>query len=264
MKEFKYRIGFVLSGGGARGFAHLGFLQALNEAGIRPDVIAGTSAGAIAGVLYADGYTPTEILKITNISSKLDLMRPAIPREGLLQISGIIRILKTHLRARTFSELKIPLFVTATDINNARAVYFSEGELIDIVVASSSIPVLFPPVKIGDFNYVDGGVLDNLPVKPVENICLIKIGSFVNQVGYVEKISGIVSLAERTFMVGMSKELLEKAAKFDLYVAPEELKNYRILDTMKAAEMFELGYAATMKKLECFDIDKLISAKSQD
>lgn len=263
MTDFRYRIGFVLSGGGARGFAHLGFLQALNEAGIFPDVIAGTSAGAIAGVLYADGYTPKEILKMTNFSSRLELLRPTIPREGLLQISGIAKILKTYLRAKTFSELKIPLFVTATDINNAKAVYFSEGNLIETVIASSSIPVIFPPVKLGKFHFVDGGVLDNLPVRAIENICQVKIGSFVNMVGYIEKISGLISLAERTFMVGMSKELFEKAKKFDLFIAPEELRNYRITDTMKANEMFEIGYRATNEKLREFNLDKILGQKNQ-
>ncbi len=94
MPEKKYHIGLVLSGGGARGFAHLGVLKALNDAGIYPDVIAGTSAGALVGVLYADGYTPDEILKMMNASSSLHYVRPTVPREGLLQISGIERILK--------------------------------------------------------------------------------------------------------------------------------------------------------------------------
>ena len=157
----------VLSGGGARGFAHLGVIQALNEAGIYPDVISGTSAGALAGVLYADGYSPEEILKLMNSGSRLDFMRPAMPREGLLQINGIIKILKAHLKAKTFEELKIPLYVAATDLNNGKSVYFSEGNLLDPVIASASIPVLFQPVKINNISYVDGGVLDNLPVYPI-------------------------------------------------------------------------------------------------
>lgn len=261
MVGVRYNIGFVLSGGGARGFAHLGFLEALNEEGIFPDVIAGTSAGALAGVLYADGYTPREILAMTDTGSRLDFLRPTLPREGLLQISGLLKILKTNLRAKTFSDLKIPLYVTATDINNARVVYFSEGELIDIVIASSSIPVVFPPVRIGDYSYVDGGILDNLPVRPLEEICHVKIGSFVNQVGYVEKVSGLISLAERTFMVGMSKELFEKAKKFDLFIAPEDLRNFRVTDTIKAKEMFDVGYKATKEKLRDFDVRKILEKK---
>ena len=258
MDKKKYKTGLVLSGGGARGFAHLGLIQALNEAGIFPDVISGTSAGALMGVLYADGHKPKEILKLMNSGSRLDFMRPALPREGLLQINGIIKILKSHLNAKTFEELRIPLFVTATDLNNGKAVYFSEGELIDPVIASASIPVLFQPVKIGKISYVDGGVLDNLPVKPIENKCKVLIGSFVNPVGYTEKISGLINIAERTFMLSMLREINEKSRKFDLFVAPLELRNYKILDPEKADELFSVGYRATREKLKTFDINKLL------
>jgi NTE family protein len=250
MPEELYNIGLVLSGGGARGFAHLGLMQALNESGIFPEVISGTSAGALAGVLYADGYTPKEILHIMNSGSRLDFMRPTLPREGLLQIGGIIKILKSCLRATTFEELKIPLFVAATDLNNGKAKYFSEGNLIDPVIASASIPVLFQPVMIDDIYYVDGGVLDNLPLKPIEKKCRCLIGSFVNPIGYMEKCSGLINIAERTFMLSMSKEINEKEKKFNLLVSPPELRNFKILDPEKAEDLFELGYKATMEKLD--------------
>jgi len=250
MPEEQYNIGLVLSGGGTRGFAHLGLLEALNELSIFPDIISGTSAGALAGVLYADGYNPREILHLMNSGSRLDFMRPALPREGLLQIGGIIKILKSSLRAKIFEDLKIPLYVTATDLNNGKAEYFSKGNLLDPVIASASIPVLFQPVMINDIYYVDGGVLDNLPLKPIENKCRFLIGSFVNPVGYMEKCSGLINIAERTFMLSMSKEIHEKAKRFDLFVAPAELRNYKILDPEKAEELFEIGYKATMEKLK--------------
>jgi NTE family protein len=258
MSEKQYNIGLVLSGGGARGFAHLGVIQALNEAGIFPDVISGTSAGALIGVLYADGYNPGEILNLMNAGSRLDFMRPALPREGLLQINGIIKILKTSLRSKTFQELKIPMYVSATDLNNGKAVYFSEGDLFEPVIASASIPVLFQPVKINDISYVDGGVLDNLPIRPIENKCRIIIGSFVNPVGYMEKISGLINIAERTFMLSMSKEIFEKSKKFDLFIAPPELRNYKILDPEKSAELFMIGYKATNEKLKTIDVESMI------
>lgn len=255
----KYRCGLVLSGGGARGFAHLGLIQALNDAGICPDVISGTSAGALAGVLYADGHSPREILKLMNHGSRLDFMRPTVPREGLLQIGGIARILDSALRAKKFEDLKIPLFVTATDINNGKPVYFSKGRLLDPVIASASIPVLFQPVIMNDICYVDGGVLDNLPVKPLEDKCDCLIGSFVNPVGYMEKVSGLISIAERTFMLSMSKEITEKAKLFDLFVAPPELSTYKILDPEKAEELFDVGYRETQKKLKEADVNKFMS-----
>ncbi|HEY5469121.1 MAG TPA: patatin-like phospholipase family protein [Bacteroidales bacterium] len=259
MSKTKYKIGLVLSGGGARGFAHLGVMQALNDAGIFPDVISGTSAGALAGVLYADGNTPKEIHKIMNSGSRLDFMRPTLPREGLLQIGGVTKILKTYLHAKTFEELKIPLYVTATDLNNGKAVYFSKGELVNPIIASASIPVLFQPVIINGICYVDGGVLDNLPLRPIENKCNFLIGSFVNPVGYMEKISGLISIAERTFMLSMSKEITEKAKRFDLFIAPLKLGTYGILDPEKAEELFSIGYRATKAKLKHIDVKSIIT-----
>jgi NTE family protein len=253
----KYKIGLVLSGGGARGFAHLGVIQALNEAGIFPDVICGTSAGAIAGALYADGYSPEEILKITNSNSRLHYFRPTVPKDGLLQIAGVVRILRNNLRAKTFEQLKIPLIVTATDLNNGRVDYFSSGELLNAVIASASIPVLFKPVVINNKHYVDGGVLDNLPVKPIENKCSYIIGSFVNPTGYQENVTNLINIAERAFLLSMSKEVIEKAKKFNLFIAPLELRNYKILDPEKAEELFAIGYKATKAKLKLVDIKSI-------
>ena len=264
MSVENYNMGLVLSGGGSRGFAHLGVLQALNEAGIYPDVLSGTSAGALAGVLYCDGYSPNEALTIMKTSNRLNYMRPTLPRDGLLQISGIRKILELHLRAKIFEELKIKLFVTATDLNNGKPVYFSSGELLDAVIASASIPVLFKPVIINKKYYVDGGVLDNLPIRPIENKCCFTIGSFVNPVGYEEKISGLIKIAERTFMLTMSREVGEKSKKFDLFIDPPELKNYGILDQEKADDVFKIGYKETKEKLKDPEIQRLISSKVSD
>jgi NTE family protein len=259
MSEKIYNIGLVLSGGGARGFAHLGVIEALNEVGIIPDVIAGTSAGALAGAMYCDGFTPLEILKIMNSHSRFNYVRPTVPHDGLLQISGIEKILETNLRSKTFEELKIPLFVTATDLNNGKAVYFSKGLLLQPLIASSSIPILFKPVIINGVYYVDGGVLDNLPVKPRRQLCNLIIGSYVNPVGYEEKISGLIQIAERSFLLSLSKEVSAKRKKFDFFVAPLELRTYGILDPEKADDVFEIGYKATKEQLNTDRIRRLFS-----
>jgi len=262
MSEEKYNVGLVLSGGGARGFAHLGVLQALNEAGIFPDIISGTSAGALAGVLYCDGNSPKEILKMMKTNSRLDYMRPILPRDGILQISGIVKILETNLRAKKFEDLKIPLIVTATDLNHGKAVYFSKGDLITTVIASSSIPVLFKPVIINKIYYVDGGVLDNLPIKPIENKCHVIIGSFVNPVGYEASTSGLIKIAVRTFMLEQTKEAEGKSGRFDLFIAPEELKNFGFLDIDKSEDLFKLGYKVTCEKLNKTDLSLFRSASA--
>jgi NTE family protein len=262
MTENIYKTGIVLSGGGARGFAHLGVLEALNDAGIFPDVVSGTSAGALVGVLYADGFTPKEILNLIYSTSRLHYVRPTVSKEGLLQISGIERILRENLRAKKFEDLKIPLFVTATDLNNGKIEYFSEGELICPVIASASIPILFKPVIINKIHYVDGGVLDNLPIKPIENKCDYIIGSFVNPTGYEETVTSLVQIAERSFFLSMSREVIDKSRKFDLFVAPLELKNYKVLDPEKALEVFNIGFRATKEKLRNIDVQKIIASKT--
>jgi len=261
MPEEKYKTGLVLSGGGARGFAHLGVLQALNEAGIFPDIISGTSAGSLAGSLYCDGCKPGEILKIMKRQSKLDYMRPVLPRDGLLQISGLAKLLEAHLSVKTFEELKIPLVACATDLNHGKAVYISKGDLIIALLASSSIPVLFKPVIINKIYYVDGGVLDNLPVKPVLNKCNLLIGSFVNPVGYEESITGLITIAIRTFMLDQTKEVVEKRKHFDLLIAPPELTKYSILGVEKADELFEVGYKRTIEKLRDPEVQKALDSK---
>lgn len=261
MPEIKYKAGLVLSGGGARGFAHLGVMQALNDAGIFPDIIAGTSAGALAGALYCDGYSPKEILRIMKRQSRLDYMRPTLPRDGLLQISGVAKLLETHLSAKNIEDLKIPLVVCATDLNNGQPVYFSTGELITSLIASSSIPVLFKPVIINNIYYVDGGVLDNLPVKPIHDKCNILIGSFVNPVGKEETTSGLITIAVRTFMLNQAKEVEDKSNMFDILVAPPEITKFGILDVEKADALFEMGYKKTREKLKDPGIQKIIEMK---
>ncbi|MGA1977013.1 MAG: patatin-like phospholipase family protein [Bacteroidales bacterium] len=258
MADEEYKIGIVLSGGGARGFAHLGVLQALNEAAIFPDIVSGTSAGALSGVLYCDGYSPAEIMKIMKTDSRLDYMRPALPRDGLLQISGIVKILESHLRAKRFEDLKIPLIVAATDLNDGKAVYFSKGELITPVIASSSIPVLFKPVIIDGIYYVDGGVVDNLPIRPLENKCRKIIGSFVNPIAYEESTSGLIKIAVRVFMLNQAKEAEEKSGQFDLLIAPTELKNFGVLDIDKAEDVYQIGYNATKDAIKKMDLESFI------
>ncbi len=261
MPEERYKTGLVLSGGGARGFAHLGVLQALNEADIFPGIISGTSAGALVGALYCDGYAPGEIKKIMKLQSKLDYMRPTVPRDGLLQISGVARLLENNLKAKTFEELKLPLVVCATDLNHGKSEYISNGDLITAVIASSSIPVLFKPVIINKLYYVDGGVLDNLPIKPIQNKCDQLIGSFVNPVGYEESISGLITIAMRVFMLDQTKEMLEKKKYFDLLIAPPKLTKFGILEIEKADEIYEMGYKQTKEKLRDPEVQKIISGK---
>ena len=250
MPAKKFRCGLVLSGGGARGFAHIGVLKALDEAELSPEIISGTSAGALVGVLYADGYKPDEILKMMNASSRLHYVRPTMPREGLLQISGIERILRENLYAKTFRDLKIPLYVSATDLNNGKIKYFSRGELITPVIASASIPVLFKTVIINNIHYVDGGVMNNLPVEPLRGKCRHIVASHVNPFSKQDKLESILKVVERCFHLAIKENTERKKQLCTMYIEPEKLYHYKIFDFKKAPKLFDMGYEAAVKIIQ--------------
>ena len=245
----KYKVGLVLSGGGAKGFAHVGALQALNEAGIFPDIISGVSAGAIAGALYADRHSPEEIMLLFSETKIYKYVEFILPKRGLLKMTGLTKIISQNLRAKTFEELSIPLYVAATDLNNGKSVFFNKGELIKPVLASATVPVLFSPVKIDSTIFVDGGVLNNFPIDPIEKKCNYLIGIHVNPFGYLEEFNSMVSVAERSFHLSFSTHLGKKVEKCDIFIEPAELKKYRLLDISKIKEIYKIGYKETKRIL---------------
>ena len=164
---YKYPTGFALSGGFIKGFAHLGVMQALLEHDIRPDVLSGVSAGALAGVFYADGNEPHDVLRFFAGHTFQDLTKLVIPKVGLFELDEFIDFLRTNLKAKRLEQLKTPLIVTATDLDHGRLVHFHKGDIAERVAASCCMPVLFAPVCIDGTNYVDGGVLMNLPVSVI-------------------------------------------------------------------------------------------------
>lgn len=173
----KYNIGYALSGGGAKGFAHLGALKALEERNLKPDILAGTSAGAVAGVLYADGYTPEEIIELFNHTKFKQFVELTFPTTGLFRPTGLYDFLKKNLRAKTFDQLQIPFIAVATDWEKGATVNFSEGDkLIDSVVASCCVPLIFSPININGRPYVDGGIFKNLPASTIRKQCRVLFG----------------------------------------------------------------------------------------
>ncbi len=250
MKTLKYNIGIVLSGGAARGFTHLGVLKALEEFDMKPDIISGVSAGAIAGVLYADGYSPEEILQIYTRKSIFEFMQMTIPKTGFFKPSGLKETLIKYLRAKTFKQLKIPLVVTATNILAGKSEYFREGDLVEAVLASSSVPVIFEAVMINKIPYVDGAVMNNFPVEPLVDQCKKLIGVYINPTGQIEQLSGMIHIAERAFHLAIASEMRPKQHLFDIFIEPKEITNYSLIDLKKAPELFEMGYKKTVEILK--------------
>ncbi len=246
----RYGTGLVLSGGGTRGFAHLGVLKALQEHDIHPDIISGVSAGAIVGVLYADGKPPEEILEILTSNKLLSFIEFTIPQTGLIKMSGFEKTLNKHLKAKNFEDLNIPLKVFAVNINTAEYVCFEKGTLSDAVKASASIPIVFPPVKIGEHYYSDGGTINNFPVEPLVDRCDRIIGVSVNPLGEKYNLDNLKKIAERTFQLAIRSHTMERKKMCDIYIEPEGLDDFGLMNLSGSNKIFELGYEATLRALK--------------
>ncbi len=253
MSEKKFKTALVLSGGGVRGFAHLGVLKALNEFDIYPDVISGTSAGAIAAALYADGYTPDDAIKLFNKKELLKYIELVFPRMGLVKMTGMMKLLKAALRAKTFEDLKTPVYVAACNLNKGCTEFFSKGELLKPLLASSSIPVMFSPIKINDNYYADGGILDNYPIEPIIHKSETIIGVYVNPVSQQQNFKSIKQIAIRAFQLTINKNIPSKAKKCNIVIAPSKLDRYGIMELNKNEEIFQIGYHEAIKVLKKFE-----------
>ena len=254
MKLFsrKYRTGLVLSGGAARGIAHLGVLEALLEKKITVDIISGVSAGSIAGALYLDGYHPREILEIFANQKIYKLIRISVPRSGFFKIDGLKKILKANLRAQHIEDLKKPLIIAVTNYLKAKVEYFTEGPLIDLILASSSIPVLFEATHINKVPYIDGGIMDNLPVDPLLNRCKKIIGIHVNPLGEINASTSPWQVAERSFHMAVASEIRRKQELMDLFIEPTELTKFGMLELRKAEKIYKAGYDAGITAISSF------------
>lgn len=244
------KIGLVLSGGGARGIAHIGVLKALDEKGISPDILSGTSAGAIAASLYCHGYRPDDMLRIIKEVPYIRSLRSGLFRMGLISSKAMHNVLKTYLVNDDFSKLKKPLFVCMAHIRSGRAVFVSSGSVVDAVTASSAVPVIMTPVVMDGEMYVDGGVANNFPIEPLESLCNPILGVSVNSISEDKEINSLRKVGERTFMIAIYEHSKPRMARCDWLVEPKELSKYGLFDVKKADAIFQIGYEAALKKIE--------------
>jgi len=239
------KIGLALSGGGARGIAHIGVIKALEELNIKPDVLSGTSAGSIVGVLYAAGLKPDEIFDVVSHLSIFKSVKIAWAWSGLLKMEGLQALLTKHVPANTFESLKIPLTVAATEIRLGEIRYFSSGELAPAVISSCSIPGVFDPVHFNDRLYVDGGLLDNLPARPLRDKCDFLIGSHCNHLTAEYNEHSLKSVIERSMLITISSNTTASRAICDLVIEPPHMSRYSVFEMGRAQEIYDTAYKYT-------------------
>lgn len=252
----KYSIGFALSGGFIKGFAHLGAMQSLLEHDIKPNILSGVSAGALAGVFYADGNEPHKVLDYFAGHKFQDLTKLVIPKVGLFELGEFIDFLKSNLKSKKLEELQIPLIITATDLDHGRLVHFHKGDIAERVAASCCMPVLFAPVNIDGTHYVDGGLLMNLPVSTLRRICEKVIAVNVSPLMATKYKMNIVSIALRSYNFMFRSNSFPEREKADLLIEPYNLEGYSNTELEKAEEIFMQGYNTTNDILERLLIDK--------
>lgn len=241
----KHKLGIVLSGGGARGFAHIGVLKALNEHGIFPNVISAVSAGSIVGALYADGHTPDQIYDIFAKLDMFKLLKFYRPAFGMLRADGLEKLLIKHLSVSQIEELKIPLHICTTNFTKARVTFFHSGAIIPTVMASCAIPMVLKPLQINDDFYVDGGLMNNLPVEPLEHLCEDIIGVNVNPVNESPRFASFRNYADRILHLAIRANIQNNIHKCDIYIEPPGLMEFHMFKISSAEQIFNIGYSHT-------------------
>jgi NTE family protein len=259
------RIGLALSGGGARGIAHLGVLAALDELGIRPAHIAGTSSGAIAGAFYCAGWTPRQILAELQATNIPRLLRPAFRPFGLWPSAsglggafGLLRhegaeALFARLLGATirFEDLKIPLTIGTSDLLTGEAVYYSSGPLLRPLLGATAVPVIYQPVAFQGRLLVDGGLLNNLPVEALTDAevpCSAIIGSHTNPIDIGTRPRTLRSLAMRTLQLAINNNVRSRLVACDVLLEPPALRRISPLGYRRADELFRIGYDYTLSR----------------
>lgn len=261
----EHKIGIALSGGGAKGIAHIGVIRALLENGIEPTIVSGTSAGSIIGSLYAAGVSTDNMEKLIADSSIMKIFRVVgIPGSGLVKLDYLKERLAAFIPEDSFESLNYPLFVCATNLNQGKAVYFSTGTIFDKVVASCSVPWLFKPIEIDGQMYVDGGITNNMPASILRDKCDILIGSNVKPKVHVQSnkdLDTFMGITQRVVDLSLWTNSKPNIKLLDVYIAPEKVNDFSFFSMTKVKELCEIGYEEAMNQMP--KLKQILSAKNE-
>jgi len=248
----RYQLGMVLSGGGVRGLGHVGVLKALAEAGIEPEVLSGTSAGAIVAALYAAGHSPEAMLEFFVKKSPFRISNLSLAKPGIFDTEKVVADFLEYLPDNSFEALAKPIFLTATDLVEARFEIFSAGPLIPAILASASTPLVFTPAEIEGHWYSDGGIVNNFPTEPLVGHCNFIVGVYASPLRSidVQDLKSSLSVSHRAIEIGMYYNSHHKFHQCDVLICPPGLSGYGTFDTKHYAEILEVGYRAACERMD--------------
>ena len=246
----KKTLGIALGAGGARGIAHIGFLKALDEEGIRPDFLSGSSMGSIIGACYAKGMTPDAMRDICRGLKAGDIVNVGlmpISKLGLMKWTKTRRLMTSFLEDCEFSDLAIPFSCVAVDLKTGKLQVFREGNVLDAIFASSSMPTVFRPVEKDGMIFVDGGVLCRVPVRQVKDMGadVVVAVDVLGKCSEVEKVPKMFSLLPRVYdLIDTEKTQSQRRAArryTDFWIEPA-MGNVSQYKLKYSEEVYEAGY----------------------
>ncbi|WP_017731493.1 patatin-like phospholipase family protein [Nafulsella turpanensis] len=245
-----YQNGIVLSGGAYRGMGQIGALKALEEKGVKPDVLCGTSSGAINSVLYASGYTPDEMADIWCKEPFGQVLELHFPKFGLLRPARAGELMQPYLKHDRLEDLPIKTILCCSSMNNGKQKVLEKGNLLKILEACCAVPVAFEPVEIDGEQCVDGGLVSNLPAEPLTGKCERLIGITVNPIPEKEELGGLRDTIVRTAWIALESTVDKTRQLCDWVIEPPELGRHGLTDRSALDIFFNAGYEYTCHFLE--------------
>lgn len=257
------KIGLALGGGAARGFAHVGVIAALEEAGIKVDLVVGTSAGSLVGAIYASGKNAAQLQQVALKMEEAEITDWTLPffNRGILRGEALSNYINRQVNNKLIESLPIPLGIVATDLRSGQGVLFRQGDTGQAVRASSSVPSVFNPVKIGEREYVDGGLVAPVPVRFAKQMgAELVIAVDISAAPEGNTADGTVAVLLQTFAI-MGKSINEYALQgADLVIRPE-LVGVKGGDFTAKRRAIDAGKAAMQRQIP--QLKALIEAKSK-
>lgn len=210
--------------------------------------------GAVVGVLYAAGYSPDQIKEILIRETFSSVTGFSWKRTGLFKMEKLKEVLKKYVPVDDFSELKKPLFISLSNLNDARKEIRHSGPIYDYLIASCSVPGVFAPVIIEDKHLVDGGLMCNLPASAIREKCKYLICSHVNYSGVKNSFTGPKGIMERTVNIGITQNAIPEMEQCDYVIDPPGMQHFSLFDFKKIEEIIDVGYNHTQKMIEAGEI----------
>jgi len=245
------KLGLALGGGAARGFAHIGVIQVLEEAGLRPDFVAGTSAGSVVAALYASGKTGTQLQQIGESMEEAAITDWTLPvfNSGVLRGDALAKYVNQQVGGRLIENMTVPLGIVATDLYSGDMMVFQRGDTGMAVRASSAVPAIFQPVKISGRSYVDGGLVSPVPVRAARRmgaqlVLAIDISSPPDATGSDGTLAVLLQTAS---IMGKSINVFE-LKEADIVVRPD-LREVSSADFSSRKKAIEAGRRAMLELL---------------